>query len=60
METGTRESSPGPFLRVSNADPSDSTAWWFQYLTQGTVIFAPCGPLSTTKMAAGNTKESCQ
>ena len=31
METGTKRSSPGPFLRVSNVNPSKTTGWWFQY-----------------------------
>ena len=30
-ETGTTKSSPGPFLRVSNVNPSKTTGWWFQY-----------------------------
>ena len=31
METGTTQSAPGPFLRVSNVDHSKTTAWWFEY-----------------------------
>ena len=31
METGKTKSSPGPFLRVSNVNPSKTTGWWFQY-----------------------------
>ena len=31
METGKTRSSPGPFLRVSNVNPSKTTGWWFQY-----------------------------
>ena len=31
METGKTASSPGPFLRVSNVNPSKTTGWWFQY-----------------------------
>ena len=31
METGKPASSPGPFLRVSNVNPSKTTGWWFQY-----------------------------
>ena len=31
METGTQKSSPGPFLRLSNVNPSKTTAWWFQF-----------------------------
>ena len=28
METGKTKSSPGPFLRVSNVNPSKTTGWW--------------------------------
>lgn len=31
METGTKKSAPGPFLRVSNVDHSKTTGWWFEY-----------------------------
>ena len=31
METGKTASAPGPFLRVSNVNPSKTTGWWFQY-----------------------------
>jgi len=31
METGTKSSAPGPFLRVSNVDHRKTTAWWFEY-----------------------------
>ena len=31
METGTKNSALGPFLRLSNADHSKTTAWWFEY-----------------------------
>ena len=31
METGTQKSSPGPFLRLSNVNPSKTTGWWLQY-----------------------------
>lgn len=48
METGTKESSPGPFLRVSNADPSDTTAWWFQYYP-GNADLCTMRPLANNK-----------
>ena len=31
METGSKQSSPGPFLRLSNVNPNKTTGWWFQY-----------------------------
>ena len=31
METGTKLSSTGPFLRLSNVTPSKTTGWWFEY-----------------------------
>ena len=31
METGSKKSSPGPFLRVSNVDHKKTAGWWFQY-----------------------------
>ena len=31
METGKHSSAPGPLLRVSNVNPSKTTAWWFEY-----------------------------
>ncbi|KAJ7353980.1 hypothetical protein OS493_030826 [Desmophyllum pertusum] len=31
METGTKQSCTGPFLRVSNVDHSKTTGWWFEY-----------------------------
>ena len=31
METGSIKSAPGPFLRISNAEPSKTTAWYVEY-----------------------------
>jgi len=31
METGKKVSAPGPFLRLSNVNPSKTTGWWFEY-----------------------------
>ena len=31
METGQKKSCPGPHLRVTNVNPSKTTAWWFEY-----------------------------
>ena len=47
METGKHISSPGPFLRVSNVNPSETTAWWFQY-------YPPQGKKVTMRPQANN------
>ena len=31
METASIKSAPGPFLRISNAEPSKTTAWYVEY-----------------------------
>ena len=36
MEIRTKNSCPGPLLRVSNVNPSKTTAWWFEYCTSST------------------------
>ena len=31
METGKKHTATGPFLRLSNVNPSKTTGWWFQF-----------------------------
>jgi len=57
METGSMNSAPGPFLRVSNVDPSKTTGWWFEYYVRYAEL-CTMRPKPTTEMATGYTRES--
>ena len=48
METGNKLSATGPFLRLSNANPSKTTGWWFEY-------YIATGDACTMRPQANNT-----